>query len=77
MSGCEARATDRFHDLIRLVLDFIAVRHHFFFLATRRRFGLCFSSEGIWRFMKESNRGTVNDVSPYRWLQIMPLSMSC
>ncbi len=54
-----------------------STRSYFLFLVTRRRFGLCFSSEGIWRFMKESNSGTVNEVSPYRWLQIMPLSMSC
>ena len=32
---------------------------------------------GIWRFMKLSNSGTVNAVSPWRWLQTMPLFTSC
>ena len=31
---------------------------------TARRCGRCFTSSGIWRFMKASNMGTVNAVSP-------------
>ena len=31
---------------------------------TARRCGRCFTSSGIWRFMKASNIGTVNSVSP-------------
>ena len=31
---------------------------------TARRCGRCFTSSGIWRFMKASNIGTVNAVSP-------------
>jgi hypothetical protein len=53
-------------------------RGHFRYLRLSfRRFGLCFSNTGIWRFMKASNIGTVNAVSPCLWLQTMPLSMSC
>lgn len=38
----------------------------------RRRCGTCGTSSGICRFMKPSKRGTVNAVSPWRWLQTMP-----
>ena len=31
---------------------------------TVRRCGRCFTSSGIWRFMKASNIGAVNAVSP-------------
>ena len=37
--------------------------------------GTCFTKSGIRRFMKASNIGTVNPVSPCRWLHTIPLSM--
>jgi hypothetical protein len=42
-----------------------------------RRLGTCFSRPGICRRMNAPNMGTVKAVSPWRWLQTIPLSISC
>ena len=39
--------------------------------------GSCFSSLGIRRIIIFLNKGAVKAVSPWRWLQTMPVLVSC
>jgi hypothetical protein len=42
-----------------------------------RRQGSCFASLGIRRIIIFLNKGAVKAVSPWRWLQTMPVLVSC